>query len=123
MTIYALHNDTTRVEMRDLLDQCADLTILHPDHIDDLRDKTTPINVKCLAFFETHIREFHASPHDLIVALLAFETMRDLDDYETLHDCRDLTDLPMSTILAVCLRKSTTRRRRRKGSSKKGTGK
>ena len=41
---------------------------------------------------------------------------------ETLHDCRDLTDLPMSTILAVCLRKSTTRRRR-KGPSKKGTGK
>ncbi len=42
---------------------------------------------------------------------------------ETLHDCRDLTDLPMSTILAVCLRKSTTRKRRRKGPSKKGSGK
>ncbi len=36
---------------------------------------------------------------------------------EILHECRDQTDLPMSTILAVCLRKSTTRRRR-KGSGR-----
>ena len=36
----------------------------------------------------------------------------------TLHECRDLTDLPMSTILAVCLRKSTIRKRRRKGSGR-----
>ena len=37
---------------------------------------------------------------------------------ETLHECRDQTDLPMSTILSVCLRRSVGRRRRRKGTSK-----
>jgi len=42
---------------------------------------------------------------------------------ETLHECRDLTDLPMSTILSLCLRKSAARQRRRKSPSKKGTGK
>ena len=42
---------------------------------------------------------------------------------ETLHECRDLTDLPMSTFLAVCLRRSAARKRRRKSPSKKGTDK
>lgn len=87
--IYALHNDTTRAEIADILKMCANIDTLHPDHIDDLRDKTTPINVKCLAFFDTHLREFHAASLNLLIALLVFESMRDLDDYETLHDCRD----------------------------------
>ena len=42
---------------------------------------------------------------------------------ETLHECRDLTDLPMSTVLTLCLRKSAARKRQRKSSSKKGTTK
>ena len=41
---------------------------------------------------------------------------------ETLHECRDVTDLPLSSILVVCLRRSAARKRRRK-SSKKGADK
>ena len=42
---------------------------------------------------------------------------------ETLHDSRDLTDLPLSSILVFCLRRSAARKRRRKSPSKKGTDK
>ena len=80
--IYALLTEQSPEGLRTMLAECHSMPAMD-DQGDDLWS-TDPINVMCLGVTPL------LATDDLMTAVLMFPTRRDYEDFETLHDCRDL---------------------------------